>query len=300
MKRYISPDGGYTVDVPDDWRSYAKETEFGKASYQFGTPKNGLRAIFYTGSYSPWLSLEQRLDNQQGTNISAGWRILGESETVINGRRTLILDSSIDSVNIRNYFFKEESYIYSVLFYAFNTKGIPADKQEEFERVMKSIHFLSENASAASMKDVKKSVSSERVSVNDNLFITPKVGKKGLEIENIGGRFFKSNKAGQLLIIKGTIVNNSQRTRSYMAVKGILEDSEKNPVDTKLAYAGNILTEQELKDMNIKEIEKSLNNKSGKNSSNLNVPTQGSVPFMIIFYNFPDTHSKYSVELVCL
>jgi preprotein translocase subunit SecD len=53
--------------------------------------------------------------------------------------------SNKDSTNIRNYFFKEGDYIYSVLFYAFNTEGIPAGKQEECERIMRSINIIKVN-----------------------------------------------------------------------------------------------------------------------------------------------------------
>lgn len=67
---------------------------------------------------------------------------MDKSEAVINGRKTLVLDSNIDATNVRNYFFKEGNYIYSVLFYAFNTDGIPDDRVEGFERVMKSINIL--------------------------------------------------------------------------------------------------------------------------------------------------------------
>ncbi len=144
MKRYISPEADFTVDVPGDWRPYAEVNESGK-SYQFGTPENGLAAIFYPRAYLFLPSVDERRDDQVKINTDAGLRILGKSEAVINGRRVLILDSNIDSANIRNYFFKEGDYIYSVLFYAFNTEGIPAGKQEEYERIMRSINIIKVN-----------------------------------------------------------------------------------------------------------------------------------------------------------
>ena len=53
-----------------------------------------------------------------------------------------------------------------------------------------------------------------------------------------------------------------------------------------------------MKDITIEEIEKKLKNKSGENNSNINVASQESVPFMIIFYNLPDSISEYVVETV--
>jgi hypothetical protein len=141
MKRYIAPEADFTVDVPAAWRPYAEVNESGK-SYQFGTPENGLAAIFYPRAYSAGVTLEWICDNQVKINTNAGLKILGKSETNINGRKVLMLDSKKDSINIRNYFFKEGDYHYSVLFYAFHTEGIPADKIDEYERIMKSINII--------------------------------------------------------------------------------------------------------------------------------------------------------------
>ena len=59
-----------------------------------------------------------------------------------------------------------------------------------------------------------------------------------------------------------------------------------------------MLTENELKNISINDIERSLKNKPGKNNSNINVAPQDSVPFMIIFYNLPDSISEFVVETV--
>ena len=123
-------------------------------------------------------------------------------------------------------------------------------------------------------------------------------GNRRLDIADLDGSFFPTDKIGQLYIIKGKIVNNYPQSRSHILIKGTIEDEKRNPIDRKLAYAGNIFTENELKDITIEEIEKKLKNKSGKNNSNINVASQESVPFMVIFYNLPDSISEYVVETV--
>jgi predicted Zn finger-like uncharacterized protein len=123
-------------------------------------------------------------------------------------------------------------------------------------------------------------------------------GNRRLEIMDLDGSFFRTGKIGQLYIIKGKILNNYPQSRSNILVKGTIEDEKRNPIDRKLAYAGNIFTEYELKDITIEEIEKRLKNKSGKNNSNIDVAPHESVPFMIIFYNLPDSISEYVVETV--
>ncbi len=146
MKRYLSPGGDYTVDVPGNWRPYVQENEYGKTCL-FGTPENGLVAVFYPRWYSLGHTIEGIRDNQIKANTDSGWSILSKSQTVINGRNTLILDAkTVFSTNARNYFFKEGDYIYSVLFYAFNTEGIPADRVEGYEQVMKSINIINKGS----------------------------------------------------------------------------------------------------------------------------------------------------------
>ena len=123
-------------------------------------------------------------------------------------------------------------------------------------------------------------------------------GNRRLDIVDVEGNFFSTDKIGQLYIIKGKIINNYPKSRSHILIKATIEDEKRNPVDRKLAYAGNIFTEHELKDISIEEIEKRLKNKSGINNSNINVAPKDSVPFMIIFYNLPDSISDYVVETV--
>ena len=123
-------------------------------------------------------------------------------------------------------------------------------------------------------------------------------GNRRLDIVDVEGNFFPTDKIGQLYIIKGKIINNYPKSRSHILIKATIEDEKRNPVDRKLAYAGNIFTEHELKDISIEEIEKRLKNKSGINNSNINVAPQDSVPFMIIFYSLPDSISDYVVETV--
>lgn len=123
-------------------------------------------------------------------------------------------------------------------------------------------------------------------------------GNRRLEIVDLNGEFLPTDKIGQLYIIKGKIINTYPQSRTSILLKGTIEDEKRNPIDRKLAYAGNIFTEHELKDITIEEIEKRLKNKSGRNNSNINVAPQESIPFMIIFYNLPDTLSEYVVETV--
>jgi predicted Zn finger-like uncharacterized protein len=123
-------------------------------------------------------------------------------------------------------------------------------------------------------------------------------GNRRLEIVDLKWETFTGERIGQLFIIKGKIINNYPQPRSYILVKGIIEDDKRNPIAQKLAYAGNTFTENDLKEIPLEEIDQRLNNKEGVNNSNINVAPMEAVPFMIIFVNLPKSMSEYVVETV--
>lgn len=127
---------------------------------------------------------------------------------------------------------------------------------------------------------------------------TADTGNRRLDIGDLNSNFIPTDKIGQAYIIKGKIINNYPTSRSYILIKGSIEDENKKTVDQKLVYAGNIFTENELKGMTKEEIEKRMTNKTGKNNSNLNVEPQSSIPFMIVFYDLPDNISEFLVETI--
>lgn len=148
------------------------------------------------------------------------------------------------------------------------------------------------------VEEATPSAKEKSVTMNKNMFSAGDVGNRRLDIIDIDGSFFSNSKIGQLYIIKGKIENNYPQSRSYILMKCTIEDSERSPIVRKLFYAGNTFTEQELKDISIKEIEDSLKNKSGRNNSNIDIAPDESVPFMVVFYNLPDNISEYVVETV--
>jgi predicted Zn finger-like uncharacterized protein len=123
-------------------------------------------------------------------------------------------------------------------------------------------------------------------------------GIRRLSFRAVNGHFAESSKAGQLFVIKGTVVNNYSSSRSYILVKGSLLDDKGKVVKTKLAYAGNTFTDDEIKDLAQDRINQAMRNKPGKNNINVNVRPQAAIPFMLIFDELPDNLSEFTVEAV--
>ncbi len=127
---------------------------------------------------------------------------------------------------------------------------------------------------------------------------TADAGNLRLEFGELEGKFLFTNKAGNLFIIKGEIINNYSDSRRHILVKATIEDINKMAVANKSAYAGNIFSDNQLKEMTMEEIDLKLKNKAGMGEVNMNVKPGETVPFMIIFLNLPDNLGDFEVETV--
>ena len=124
------------------------------------------------------------------------------------------------------------------------------------------------------------------------------LGVRRLSFQEVNGFFVQSDKAGQLFVVRGKVSNNYPKSRSFIFIKGSLLDDRGQVVQTNLVYAGNTLTDEEMKTMSLEEINKGLKNQYGKGRMNLNIQPDASVPFMIVFGNLPDNLSEFTVEAV--
>jgi predicted Zn finger-like uncharacterized protein len=123
-------------------------------------------------------------------------------------------------------------------------------------------------------------------------------GVRRLSFRAITGNFAQSSSAGQLFIIKGMVVNNYSGSRSSILIKGSILDDKGKVVKTKLAYAGNTFTDNEIKELTVERISQAMRNKPGKGNMNTNIKPQVAVPFMVIFEELPENLSEFTVEAV--
>jgi predicted Zn finger-like uncharacterized protein len=123
-------------------------------------------------------------------------------------------------------------------------------------------------------------------------------GIRRLKFPSVKGSFVESKKSGRLFVIQGTIKNNYPKSRSYILIKGTILDDGGQPVNMKMAYAGNVFEEDEIKVMALEEIDKAMKNRLGKGKKNVNVAPGATVPFTIMFENLPENLGEFSVEAV--
>ena len=141
IKKYLSPDGNIAMEIPANWKTLPPKKN--EELIRFGTPQNGLTALIYNLD-APWESLEdiRTLIQTRATKI---YKDFTNSETIINGRKTLIVDCNNGSTSIRGYLFENGNYKYLIVFFGGTKNGMPADMLEEYGRIMKSINFIKVN-----------------------------------------------------------------------------------------------------------------------------------------------------------
>ncbi|MBN1626766.1 MAG: zinc-ribbon domain-containing protein [Deltaproteobacteria bacterium] len=123
-------------------------------------------------------------------------------------------------------------------------------------------------------------------------------GVNNLDFEGVIGSFVTSEKTGRLYIIEGSVINNDQKSRSHIMLKGSLCDKQGSPLVQETAYAGNTLTDEQLNTLSINEMKQIMQNKTGINNNNVGIKPGASVPFMIIFSELPEGISEFELEAI--
>ena len=123
-------------------------------------------------------------------------------------------------------------------------------------------------------------------------------GVRLLEFNSVTGSFVESEMNGRLFVIRGVVGIKYPKPRSYILIKGNILDNKGKVVKSKQSYAGNTFIEEEIKTLPLEEIKKAMENRDGMARKNFNLPSGGTIPFMIVFDNLPDNLSEFTVEAV--
>ncbi len=118
-------------------------------------------------------------------------------------------------------------------------------------------------------------------------------GIRRLSFKAVTGSFFKAKRAGRLFVIKGTVTNNYPKSRRLVLIKGTILDDKGAVVREKVAYAGNVLSEEKLNQLSLEELNSAMKNRNGSE-----VAPDESIPFIIIFEGLPENLSEFTVEAV--
>lgn len=123
-------------------------------------------------------------------------------------------------------------------------------------------------------------------------------GVRRLSFKAVNGSFVDSPSAGRLFVIRGVVGNDYPRARRFILVKGAILNDKGEVVKEQMAFAGNDLSDKEIKSLSIDAIRMAMKNRYGKDRKNLNVAPGATIPFTIVFDNLPDNLGEFTVEAV--
>ncbi len=108
-----------------------------------------------------------------------------------------------------------------------------------------------------------------------------------IKLQNVRQRFISNITIGQLRVLEGIALNTSAFPVTRLQVKGELYDSNGVIITERLAYCGNLLTDDELATLSEEALQKELDLPMGSDAQNIRVEPKGQIPFMIIFPHEP-------------
>lgn len=117
-------------------------------------------------------------------------------------------------------------------------------------------------------------------------------------VNNLDSYYLDNETAGEILVINGEALNRFSKSRASLQLKASVFSSTGGLLTSKTAYAGNLLTKEQLLEMEQSQIEAAMSNQFGDSLINLEVAPGGSVPFTIVIFNPPQDGQDFIVEAV--
>lgn len=121
---------------------------------------------------------------------------------------------------------------------------------------------------------------------------------RNFDLHNVRQYYVNNEKVGQVTVIEGKVVNRFSSPRELIKLEASLHDKDGNVLVSKQQLCGTTASLFHLQVLSEQELEAALNNKIDILTNNTNVPPNGEVPFMIVFYNPPSTVAEWVINVV--
>ena len=131
-------------------------------------------------------------------------------------------------------------------------------------------------------------------------YLKPKVQDPGnlkLTTYDINSRFVENGSVGKLFVVSGKVKNGYADNRGMITLIGKIFSTGKVAVQQQRVYAGNILSDLELANLEWDKIQARLSNRLGDNRSNVKIEPGKSIPFMVVFSGLPDDLEEFTIEV---
>ncbi len=109
------------------------------------------------------------------------------------------------------------------------------------------------------------------------------VSLESLKIKDIRRRTVTNIISGSLQVIEGVVANDADYPVSQIKIRLVITDSSDAVIGQKIAYCGNIITDEELGAMTEIEIQRELSNPMGSDFPAERILPKSEIPFMVVF-----------------
>ena len=120
------------------------------------------------------------------------------------------------------------------------------------------------------------------------------VGK--ISVRAVKASYVNNAILGPMLVISGEAVNEYPKSRAALQVKGMIFDAKGQTLVSKSAFAGNLLTDEQLATLPLDKIEAAMANQFGDSLANLEVSPGKKLSFMIVIATPPKEGKDFGVE----
>ncbi len=117
----------------------------------------------------------------------------------------------------------------------------------------------------------------------------------GVNVSDSRGYFLKNIRGQQLFVIEGNVTNTTEHPVSFIKLTANISDNNNNLIATKDFFAGNMLSDDDLRTLTSDQINSNLNNEMGQSLKNFNIPPKTSIPFMVVLFDVPDNITSFAV-----
>lgn len=137
---------------------------------------------------------------------------------------------------------------------------------------------------------------SQETAQTDEVITTEQI--KNFSLEDVKQYYVDNDKVGKIFVVQGKVVNNFSSPKELITIEANLFDAGGVSVKDKQILAGNSVSLYQLQMLTEEELESAINNKVGILTANTNVPPGGEVPFVVTFYNPPETVQEFGIKVV--
>lgn len=120
----------------------------------------------------------------------------------------------------------------------------------------------------------------------------------GAVIRSLEGHFLVNKQAGELFVMRGEVVNVSEKPLSTLRIRGTLYGAGGEIIAQRTVYCGNDLAPADLAFNSYTSIERSMGRMLDADLSNLEVPPGKAIPFVLVFKGVSSKATQFEASLV--